>query len=273
MVTLNLTVNHGTHDSAAWHGITFFTSADTAVTTADQHGCDSVATLHLSLHYSRHTDSTAMACDSLEWHHTTLFNDTILSFSGLTTEGCDSTMRLRVMIASAPEADMTVSPETLSDRQLTLTATDASRRAQWVQWNINGRYYGTEPAVTYTADPRSDSVRITLTAFHDHCTDTAVRIVHIIHEDLLVPNIFMPGSQDNRVNQFRIHGHGISQFEIILFNRQGATVYHSTDISQCWDGTRNGIPCPQGAYIYIINYRSASRTTPQQLKGSVILVR
>ena len=171
-------------------------------------------------------------------------------------------------------ADFTIFPETLSDRQLTLTATDASLRAQWIQWTIDGHYYGTEPSVTYTAPWESDSVTVCLTAFHRHCTDTARRTVQVVHEDLLVPNIFMPGSQDNRVNQFRILGHGITQFEITLFNRQGAVVYHSTDISQCWDGTRNGIPCPQGAYVYLIVYRSAARPDRDQVrKGSVILVR
>ena len=35
-----------------------------------------------------------------------------------------------------------------------------------------------------------------------------------------------------------------------IYNRQGLLVYHTTDPSATWDGTREGEPCPQGAYVY-----------------------
>ena len=280
--TLHLTILHsstGTDslaacDSAVWHGTTYTTTTDTTTYTGQNvAGCDSTTTLHLTIFHSSHTDCVAMACDSALWGDVWFGSDTVLLYSGTTAEGCDSTVRLRMEIAPTPHAAMTVSPEVLSDRQLTLTATDASTGAQRIRWTIDGHYYGTEPTVTYTAPLRSDSVVLSLTAFNQHCTDTSRRTILVLHEDLIVPNVFTPGAPEGSCNRLRLYGHGITHFEIAIFNRQGATVYHSTDLDGQWDGTCNGEPCPQGTYIYIINYQTASRPTPQQCKGCVTLLR
>lgn len=42
----------------------------------------------------------------------------------------------------------------------------------------------------------------------------------------------------------------MAEFEIHLFNRWGLLVWHTTDIADRWDGTHNGSPVPQEAYVY-----------------------
>lgn len=59
-----------------------------------------------------------------------------------------------------------------------------------------------------------------------------------------------------------------------IFNREGLLVFSTTDYTIPWDGTHNGTPCPQGAYIY--KFRFTYTHQPHNwhtLVGSVLLLR
>lgn len=63
------------------------------------------------------------------------------------------------------------------------------------------------------------------------------------------PNVFTPDEERN--NRFGCTvTYEIVAFEMHIYNRQGLLVYHTTDPSATWDGTHEGKPCPQGAYVY-----------------------
>lgn len=84
----------------------------------------------------------------------------------------------------------------------------------------------------------------------DGCTKQVPRtmVVEEIYE-LYIPNSFTPNG-DSRNEYFKIFGTGIEEYEIRIFNRWGAEVYHSNDIDEAWDGTYNGKKVQQGAYTY-----------------------
>lgn len=93
---------------------------------------------------------------------------------------------------------------------------------------------------------------------------------------LWIPNAFAPGSDDPAISTFKVgltQPHtAISDYRILIFNRQGHMVYRSYDINQSWDGTYQGRRLPQSTYVYMIQYTD-SEQIKHQLKGTVTLIR
>ena len=51
-------------------------------------------------------------------------------------------------------------------------------------------------------------------------------------------------------------------------------MFHTTDIEEGWDGTHNGTPLPQAAYVYKCRYRDQLTPTGyQNVTGTVTLLR
>lgn len=98
--------------------------------------------------------------------------------------------------------------------------------------------------------PLPDSVVVTLQACNRYhcCADTTFSI-HKKIRSIWWPNVFTPDEEQN--NRFGCTvTYEIVAFEMHIYNRQGLLVYHTTDPSATWDGTHEGKPCPQGAYVY-----------------------
>ena len=93
---------------------------------------------------------------------------------------------------------------------------------------------------------------------------------------LWVPNIFVPGSDDEEINHFRARlnhpDYVINNFRMIVFNRSGNQVFMSNDISTAWDGKFRGREMPQSAYVYVIYYTDKDGLRHQR-KGTITLVR
>lgn len=63
----------------------------------------------------------------------------------------------------------------------------------------------------------------------------------------------------------------VSNLDFSIYNRWGGLMFHSNTISDCWDGTYNGLPQATGAYIYVI--RAATSCGLVYRKGTVALIR
>ncbi len=77
-----------------------------------------------------------------------------------------------------------------------------------------------------------------------------------IHYDaiLYVPNTFTPGGNDGFNNLFRAEGGNIRTFEMRIFNRWGELICTLDSLDEYWDGTYNGLPCPDGTYVWKVVY-------------------
>ena len=98
--------------------------------------------------------------------------------------------------------------------------------------------------------PLPDSVVVTLTSCNRYqcCVDTTFTVPVCIRS-VWFPNVFTPGLETN--NRFGCTASfEIVEFELYIYNRQGLLVYHTDDPTALWDGTRDGAPMPQGAYVY-----------------------
>ncbi|MFO7658293.1 MAG: gliding motility-associated C-terminal domain-containing protein, partial [Bacteroidales bacterium] len=92
-----------------------------------------------------------------------------------------------------------------------------------------------------------------------------------------IPNAFTPDG-DGRNDVFRPipSVSTISHFSMRVFDRWGGQVFETENIGQGWDGTKNGKPCPEGAYVYRITFNvegipGAERE--QTIVGTVVIVR
>ncbi|MCR5423906.1 MAG: fibronectin type III domain-containing protein [Bacteroidales bacterium] len=105
--TLNLTVNHGTHNTQMasscgnyeWHGTTYTESGDYTYTYTNNTGCESVDTLHLTINGATNTVETIVACDSYEWHGVTYTeSNNTATYSTFDQNGCENIVTLNLTI-------------------------------------------------------------------------------------------------------------------------------------------------------------------------------
>lgn len=66
-----------------------------------------------------------------------------------------------------------------------------------------------------------------------------------------MPNAFTPGTATQGLNDyFGPVGSFIADFELTIFNRWGQIIFEGKENKPYWDGTYNGSPAPDGAYMY-----------------------
>jgi len=127
--------------------------------------------------------------------------------------------------------------------------------------------------------PDSTSLYIvTVTDEMTGCTSQAstvlVGLEHCPLNILGVPNVFSPNGDgtNDRLELFPTP----SIDEIIsyrIFDRWGAVIFQTTNISDSWDGTFNGKPLPSGVYIYMIEINCEVDGSILVKSGDVTLVR
>lgn len=167
--------------------------------------------------------------------------------------------------------ELEVEPETLFSDNLHLVAYDRGRYLRYRQWIVDSVVQKeTGPRLEYEALPWVDSVVIVLMGGDSVCVDTVIRVVPVIKDYLFFPNVFTPGEAEN--NRFRGLGTEMKNFNLWIYDRRGVLMFHTADMAEGWDGTCNGMACPQGAYAYVCHY-----TLPNNLirtkAGTVTLLR
>ena len=187
-------------------------------------------------------------------------------------EVCPSTKEITIEPIRQPLAIMHLSPEQLTADAPTLVLHDRSTGAIGRGWWINSDDMGGASSFEYVAGPDDDTLLVLLVAYSEHCTDTASALVPVLRHSLFAPNAITPDESTNR--DFFIAMEGIVDYELTIYNRQGLQVFHSTDPAERWDGTRDGTPCPQAAYVWVLRYTTnEAPRIPQVAKGSLLIIR
>lgn len=93
--------------------------------------------------------------------------------------------------------------------------------------------------------------------------------------NVYLPNAFMPRSNDDKNNCFRIYtDYDLARVkEFKIYNRWGECMWQTDEVTDCWNGIYNGKLVPQGNYVYKLIYYS--RTSPEKLyikKGSLEVI-
>ncbi|MCX6283056.1 MAG: gliding motility-associated C-terminal domain-containing protein [Bacteroidetes bacterium] len=91
----------------------------------------------------------------------------------------------------------------------------------------------------------------------------------------IIPTAFNPDSKIEENKKFKILGipsENITEFNLQIFDRWGQVVFETTDITEGWDGTYKGQPCPSEVYNWIIFYQTSKKTRVSN-KGQVTVIR
>ena len=197
--------------------------------------------------------------------------------------GCDSIVTISVSVDTPVGllASYKMSPKTISMQQMQIKFSDYSSGnafdRKWLFHEIPDKYDDREILherfAYYTPHYESDSLRVTLIILTDFgCSDTTTGTYPILKGDVWVPSAFTPNADMNQ--QLKVGHFNIETYEILIYNRQGLRVFHSTDPDQSWDGTYKGKPCPSATYVYRVSYTTKSQpNTSFEKNGTVIIVR
>ena len=141
-----------------------------------------------------------------------------------------------------------------------------------IQWHgINFQHDSTHIFHLTNIHGADSLVVVTLTTIH--CSPPPTPDTSLVDTNTIwVPNVFTPDRRNNRA--FLIQGRGLHDVEVLIFHRWGGFVTRFNGLTETWDGTLNGKPCPTGAYVYKITYHTISEPVIKKvIVGTVLLLR
>ena len=154
-----------------------------------------------------------------------------------------------------------------------ITLRDCSERRHQTSWDFyDGAHFAGERMRRIMPLPMPDSVRVTMTSCNRYgcCADTTITIPTCTLS-VWFPNVFTPDAEIN--NHFGcVTTHEVAEFEMDIYNRWGLIVWSTKNINQPWDGTHNGTPVKQEAYVYRWRLRDTSNRILSGI-GTVTLLR
>lgn len=91
---------------------------------------------------------------------------------------------------------------------------------------------------------------------------------------LYIPDIFSPNQDQHNDTWAPLSACELEEYELLIFNRWGALVFRSENISESWTGQQKKQNQPNGLYLYRVRYRfKGQEDAAQQDSGWVQLVR
>ena len=84
----------------SWNGQTYTSTGIYNFTTTNANGCDSTATLNLTINPSTSSTSNVTECDTYDWNGQTYTSSGVYTFATTNSNGCDSTATLNLTINS-----------------------------------------------------------------------------------------------------------------------------------------------------------------------------
>ncbi|MCQ2250217.1 MAG: PKD domain-containing protein [Bacteroidales bacterium] len=156
-----------------------------------------------------------------------------------------------VEVYNKPTAAFSQNQDTLYSDQLLRLYCESAAGSQYL-WKFGDGQTSNlkDPVHEYGKDGVYDIQLIVTT--DRSCVDTAEvkgAVVVIKHPVVVFPTAFSPNSDGINDTFGPVHG-DVKEYEIIIMNHKGNVMFQSNNINEGWDGTRNGIHCPPGLYVY-----------------------
>ena len=207
------------------------------------------------------------------WHEQIIEEPGLLRFPYIGSHGEDSIVTLSVTVEGQSEADFIMEPPTATVDNHLIRLSDHSRHSTTRTWFIDNVLYSNEGVVYYDYPLHRDSVPVTLVAYNNtECNDTLTQILYLQRTSLWAPNAFTPDGATN--NLFCIKDDNILTEEVTIYTRTGIQVAQFNGLTDCWDGTLDGRPLPQGVYVYLIRYTTSYEPDNTVVeKGTILLLR
>ena len=220
--------------------------------------------------------------DSIEthcYHNDDFFDPSYynIRFTTVSDSGCSAMLLLDSLIEvyPVPYADFEWSPDSVSTFDPQVFFTDKSYGTDFWSWTFGDSLdptpsFDQNPDFTYSEHGYHDIMLISENNYG--CVDTIVRTIYIYADvRFYAPSAFTP-NQDGRNDVFRGYGEDIADYNMRIFNRWGSLIFESNDIDFAWDGTVNGMPVPNGMYVYEFTITDLNDQS-QEYAGIFTLVR
>ena len=221
-------------DEYTWNGMTYTASGDYTFTTTAANGCDSVATLHLTVNYSNTSDTYMTLCfgDSVRWNgmicdSTKTYVDTLTNAAG-----CDSIAYLH----------LTILPDVIVDQD-SATVCPSDLPYSWRSYSLTkaGLYYDT---LRYTLGCDSIIYEMNLKVLKP---DT------VILTDTICDSIVWNGQTCTATGRYEYKTTGSDGCDSLTFLDLTVTrtIYETETVVACDEYTWNGVTyTTSGEYIY-----------------------
>jgi gliding motility-associated-like protein len=295
-----------------WNGLSLRTSGTNTLTLTSVQGCDSLATLNLTVNPMPNASFAANYEDgcaplqvtfsnsggssgTCQWN---LGNGVVSSNCGTvvgtynsfgcydvslqitSAAGCSSTLTLDdiVCVNPQPEASFVVNSQQLSNFDPTANFTNTSTGHVSQTWNFgDGSGTSTLNNPQHTYPEAAGYYYVTLVVANSHgCVDSTTQLIVVDNVVVFyVPNTFTPDG-DVYNETFRpifTAGFDIYQYQMVIFNRWGEIIFESNNSEIGWDGTYGGNTCQDGTYIWQITYKEIGKDKRNEIRGHFNLLR
>jgi gliding motility-associated-like protein len=190
-----------------------------------------------------------------------------ISFTYINDMGCgtQAVLPYAIKVFDVPHAAFSFSPEEVSmiDPKIQFTNLSTILGNNTYQWQIADKYQLNDVNPQVIFDKAGDYM-ITLTAkTPEGCKDITSQRVTIRNDyGVYVPNSFTPnydGVNDIFIPVFSPYGLDLNVYDLEIFDRWGASLFHTKDYTVGWDGLAKGTsdPVKQDVYVYRIKYKDA----------------
>jgi gliding motility-associated-like protein len=202
-----------------------------------------------------------------------------------TGPGGQSSTTADVTVHQSPTAFFAVSPASVVIPNEAVTLYNFTTNADTWQWSFGDGGTSSEmnPQHTYTEEGTYD---ITLIASNQYgCIDTfMIQSAVSAHggSSIVFPTAFTPdaggpngGAYDQNSDNndvFFPFTEGVSEFNLMIFNRWGELIFESFNVKQGWDGYYRGQLCEQDVYVWKVKAKFVDGTTITKA-GDVTLLR
>lgn len=224
-------------------------------------------------------DGTQLEGDSVADHEYEVAGNFDVSLVITWPNGCvtDTTAddMIRTLTVPTALADWYPHPANINDPVVHFTDLSVPNVVSW-WWDFGefGTSEEQDPVVEYPNDAGGTYPMMLVVANEMGCSDT-LRTWVDVHDEFMVwvPNTFTPNGEEPN-EAFYISGNDLSPegFEMIIFDRWGQEVYHSTDLYGRWDGTKGGQALEQGVYPYRLKIHALSTPKKRIIHGHVNLL-
>ena len=222
-------------------------------------------------------DSTLIGQENSAQIRVSPSNTTVYTLVGHGSNDCNATpLHQTVVIVPLPVPNVALTPEVIDTDNPTVVLRDQSTHGVSSFWLFNDGSTATGREVSHVFDNciGYDSVPVSLTSYNElNCPTVYPFNIPVIVFTTWFPTVFTPGSGDenSRFGLYTINEY--QYFHIYIYNRRGELVFESDDVHFQWDGTKDGQPCPQDAYVYTCRFLKPGTTTLGTVQGSVTLIR
>lgn len=296
-----------------WNGLSLTSSGTSTITLTSAQGCDSIATLNLTVNpmpsvaFTANieggcapiqvifTSTNSTANSTCQWN---LGNGVILTQCGSVTgtyntfgcydvslqvtsaNGCVSSLTQDDLICvnPAPTADFFVNPQTLTNYESTANFNNTSighTSSFWEFGDASGTSTFEHP--THIYPEQAGHYYATLIVANSHgCTDTTTQLIIVENQVIYyIPNTFTPDGDLFNPTFLPVFtaGFDIYNYNLIVFNRWGEILFESNNAEVGWDGTYGGMPSPDGTYIWQIQFKELDKDKHVLIRGHFNLLR